>query len=437
MRKFLFFVFSSLLFISSCKESTIKISGKINNHSSKLLYLEYNNTEDTIKINENGEFYHTIKMNNPAYAFLYAKRSNINLYLEPSHDINIVFDERNTLANPTFSGDGKKINDYLKLQGNIIVGYKLYKKNSSQFVKQIEKTKKIKLNLIKGLNRKFANLEKSRIKYLIANCYYNYPLYHRYYSNSKKTSIPDNFYDFEKTLKIDDPNFLFLESYKKFVKCFLDRKLNEFDNEINDKNKIKLQIILAEKYFKSLEVLDYLKYIVIRNHVQRFGIKNIKPIIEEFVSNSLNKKYIDHIIKIKNSWEKIEKGNIAPEFSFPNFNGDTINLKQFKNKRVYIHIWNFWSERKSKSLSKYNKLIKENKQNDIVFINICSYNNKRKWKKFIEKNNIKGESLIAKYGNSFFKKFKVINFPRNIYIGKEGIILNNNINDIETYKIIE
>ena len=121
-----------------------------------------------------------------------------------------------------------------------------------------------------------------------------------------------------------------------------------------------------------------------------------------------------------------DTGLYLPAIDLVDENGNKKTLSDFKGKVLYIDVWTTWCGNCiagfpfSKKL--YARLKSIHLDTSVQFINICSEDSKRQWKKLLKKHQPEGINLYAK-DTSFYKTWGIELFPRYLIIDGEGKIM--------------
>lgn len=102
--------------------------------------------------------------------------------------------------------------------------------------------------------------------------------------------------------------------------------------------------------------------------------------------------------------QRVEKGNQAPNFHYLNDKGDTVSLDDFKGQNVYIDLWATWCGPCIKETPYFDKLKEKYKDENIAFVSISMDDDKEKWERWVQENEMKGHQLFAngKYSKPMF-----------------------------------
>jgi len=121
-----------------------------------------------------------------------------------------------------------------------------------------------------------------------------------------------------------------------------------------------------------------------------------------------------------------DTGRYLPGINLVDESGNKKTLADFKGKVLYIDVWTTWCGnciiRFPYAKQLYARLKAIHLDTAIQFINICSEDSKREWKKMLTKHQPVGINLYAK-DTSFYKTWKVEAFPCYLFIDREGKIM--------------
>jgi thiol-disulfide isomerase/thioredoxin len=136
----------------------------------------------------------------------------------------------------------------------------------------------------------------------------------------------------------------------------------------------------------------------------------------------------DRLKTLKSSLLALKDKEDAIDFRFPDENGKTVALSDFKGKLVYIDVWATWCGPCKKELPHLKKLEEELRGNpDVVFLSVATDlpKDEQKWKNYIKTNEMKGVQLFAG-GNAkrdIMAPYRIAGIPRFILVGKDGKLI--------------
>lgn len=174
---------------------------------------------------------------------------------------------------------------------------------------------------------------------------------------------------------------------------------------------------------KDLEVLIHEK----RDLINERGISlNIIDSLSDYVRVKFNK--FSDILKQKNTkylYKRSLVNEIGNNFTFTDINSNTISLKDFKDKYVYIDVWATWCK-PCKLEYVFLKELEEHfsKNDELQIISISTDRKLEEWKKYITENSIKGMQLYSGANSDFVKFYDIGSLPRFILLDKQGKIIS-------------
>ena len=259
---------------------------------------------------------------------------------------------------------------------------------------------------------------------------FNYPLYHQYYVPNDTIKPGDDYYDFLSLVNLNDSEFIELPEYINTVNSYLNYKVKKklegdttLKNIPNSNTTVKLR--LANELFSNEDVKNLMLYKILHQHIKDNGIYKTENLIADFEKKCTNREYVANIRKEYDKLKIFAEGNPAPQFAYPDINGDVVSLNDFKGKYVYVDVWATWCGPCKTELPHLEKLQEEFKDKNIVFVSISIDDDQEPWKKMIKEKNMKGVQLFAKgWKSAIMKDYKINGIPQFILIDREGKIIN-------------
>lgn len=136
--------------------------------------------------------------------------------------------------------------------------------------------------------------------------------------------------------------------------------------------------------------------------------------------------------KRTNGWLKklnaVSVGNIAPDFSLPSSNGETVHLSSYRGRYVFLDFWASWCTpcraENPHVLDAYN--IYHKKEFDVFAVSLDM--DERDWHKAIQEDGLPWTQVSdLKLPNAAALKYGVKAVPSNFLIGPDGTILARNL----------
>ena len=142
------------------------------------------------------------------------------------------------------------------------------------------------------------------------------------------------------------------------------------------------------------------------------------------------KRFIDfekYTITSKLKKSHLRSGEKAPDFYLKDINEKSYNLSILKGKYLYINFYATWCSPCIQDIPLINDLAQKMAGEPFVIVNICLDDNKEKWIKLVQKQNLHGINLICK-GNwvKILKEgYNISSVPHFALIDKNGMIIYN------------
>lgn len=120
-------------------------------------------------------------------------------------------------------------------------------------------------------------------------------------------------------------------------------------------------------------------------------------------------------------------GTDMSQFTFQNVKGETVSIKDYQGKLIYVDIWNTGCKPCIAEMPYLKELEHELKGRDIVFLSVSCDNSMELWKKFMQKRNMNGEQVImVGRKDTFFDKIGLGGVPRFVILDKSGKMIDYN-----------
>ena len=229
----------------------------------------------------------------------------------------------------------------------------------------------------------------------------------------------------------------------KTLKSLPDIYLYKYEIEYLRKNQSIESITDFMKYIEEetndKELADFLKAIYIKELIEMpsYWEKHEKLFDTEVLTQTLNSEktniHYSLIEQPSSSFYASQNGEKAYLFHAEDKFGKQFNLKSLMGKVIFIDIWATWCGPCLNHRPKVLDFAEKYKNNDDVEILLVSVDSSRdKWLLFLAKENKEfAKNLFIENGmrTEFGNNYNVNSIPRYILIGKDGKIINSNINE--------
>lgn len=401
---------------------------------------------DTIQVDKDGNFRHTLECNEPHEAFLYLKylgtdMANIPVYLTPGVDLAVNLDgetkvmdyygtkKERYVVTPSFKGKTANESYYLNLpykifdctkDGKTALSYKEFREKVSEYQQYLK-------GLLKSCCKPFVDEQMKEIGDMQQHQLFMYG-YGALMLGCKLTDDAD-FMSSLNDIDIEDT-----------TNCNVRSSLSDSYVRMN------LQLY-PELYKGEKEIVRYMKYLkekvnnpVVRERLSDFAIQSmvmfgstdgLSEAFEMYKDLSGSSEIFKSNEKVYNGIKNIMPGMQAPDFLVEDVNGNSFHFKDIigKGKVIYVDFWATWCAPCCAEIPYMEKLAGKFKDsNEIVLISISVDNNRKKWEEKVKADNPSwSQYIISPKGEKEFDSIYNINgIPRFMLIDKNGCFIDNN-----------
>lgn len=445
MKKYIFALLAMLFSINLYSQNTY-LSFKFKTNPDALYYKmgdDYIEFESNSDSDSNNFFFANINISEPTFIevkFLDKIDNYFNLFLIPGDSISIYSYNNKFNFNQDFKSYGMNLflNDLYNTK--ILYQYGIY---GLLFMNKI------------GLVNSLEYLEKS-LSATLNNYIGEYNINDDYFINTMRKQITifvnsiklnfirtifsdDDAAKYVEKLDPENEKFLNFQYYRQYVENYVlahfvleqEKYFEKYDE--NDKLSYYTIILeIADKWIKNQKIKNYyctkligvsLKYISAQQGSEEL-IKLYESICtDEKAKVEIKKDYNEYIKKA------IKKGDSMPEFTYEDLKGNKITLDKYKGKFVFLDFWAQWCSPCKEEIPYLKKLVEKYKDKGIVFVSICVWDEKDKWKNYLQKSEMNWEQLYAGSDNKLTTQLNINGIPHFMILDKDGKIL---IPDCET-----
>lgn len=124
--------------------------------------------------------------------------------------------------------------------------------------------------------------------------------------------------------------------------------------------------------------------------------------------------------------EKMNEGELAPDFNLPDIDGNMYKLSDQKGKKVYIKYWASWCPICLAGLSEIDELSKTSEDYEIVTVISPGHNgekNKEDFIKWFKSLNYKNIKVLVDESGKFIEDYGIRSTPTNVIVGSDGVLV--------------
>ena len=337
------------------------------------------------------------------------------LYILPGTTLSIGM-ERGSVK--TFDGESadmcRQLNDFrllrqFSLSGNDVLEEKQYLAKLERLVEQCN----VHLDTMKQ-DRKFIELLKKRMFFHI---YSDIPDYVTFYSfrTGDTAYIPSEHFREVMVRVISDEDGIVNTGMYSMLPSFIDILCPTVS-----RTDYKTKLAYLQGRFKHARVLSYVSDYYITGYLKNEGIQYLPEVRQEYdrlVQDSAMKSKFDAYCARA---LKTAPGQPAPDFSFPDMDGNMVSLEDLRGKYVYIDIWATYCSPCRAEIPYLQKLEEKLKDKNIYFVSISVDTNKKTWENMVKKDQLGGIQLHCGKNPKFMDDYDIPGIPRFILIDPEG-----------------
>ena len=114
-------------------------------------------------------------------------------------------------------------------------------------------------------------------------------------------------------------------------------------------------------------------------------------------------------------------GQLAPDFTLTDLNGNRTSLSDFRGKRVFINFWATWCPPCREEMPAIELFHQEYKDRDVVVIGVDLYEPEEEVRRFVQDGGYSWTFVIDKTGQ-VARDYRVIGIPTSFFLDREGVI---------------
>ncbi len=436
----------ALALLASCSAGdVVKVSGVVENSTdSKVEVFYYKNfiTNDTemveVELDENNAFTAEISLKEASMVNVRNSRRMVPLYLHPGSEVHVHFDAGDMDAVAQISGD--KV-----LESNVLLNYEA--EVGSKYLQQMvlmqaaeyyphafrvyaNEIREEKMGFLEShenfsaLDPAFVSLMRNRTESEQYALLMDYPAYYRHYSDDPQP-IPDDFYSFMDEVEFRD-EYTNTRAYVAFAGSYLRTRVQQLvqDGDERPRDEITFEvaqnqiggktrdIVLAESVVSGLSFGDFEKGVA---NYEKFLALNPHPDVAQIVTEK------------HDAAMELAPGELAPDFTLTDINGQEVSLSDFLGKVVYLDFWASWCGPCMQQVPFAKELKKRMEgQDDLVFLYISVDTDEDAWRRKVDEEEIRGVHLnVPGFAHDVPQTYQLRGVPTFYLIGRDGRIFDN------------
>jgi len=140
---------------------------------------------------------------------------------------------------------------------------------------------------------------------------------------------------------------------------------------------------------------------------------------------SINADYTQKLDGLFENWAALMPGNMAPDFTTVDLDGNEKKLSDFRGKYVYIDVWATWCGPCIQEIPYLKEMNKTFEGQELVILSVSIDDTQEPWKKMVADDGLTGTHLYidGAWGSSLVKDYKIAGIPRFMLVDPEGKIV--------------
>lgn len=170
-------------------------------------------------------------------------------------------------------------------------------------------------------------------------------------------------------------------------------------------------------------------FLIFNTYVSEDKIQTADSLIKTLKGAAYNSHFTKRVIRIKETFEKIQPGKPAPYFALPDSSGNFIRLSEYKGKILLIDFWASWCGPCRSEHPKLVKLLSDYTNKGLEVLSISIDESREAWINAIIKDGLYWTNVHdSKAGeNPIFDLYGARGVPTKFLINTDGTILAKNL----------
>ena len=391
------------------------------------------------RLSDRGEFRLAVPLSGPTRADLVYADDVAELFLEPGDALDVRFKGSDLAASIKYKGRGSEANAYLAdLDAQFVEndGFQvlpdninLYEPGFLSFLDYRRKQEeKFYERNVEGASPALRNYAKATIQYSYANDRLTFPdLREQVVSTEGRIKLSPTYFDFltEKGL-INNPEATNNELYQEFLLNYVHYLATSTGHQRTDPDFYRVCYELAKS-----QLTGAVQPIIMGRILQesfRFGhVKQSAAMLQDYQAYDPKKQYYPTLAHDFDLHKTFAIGAPAPAFHLVSATGDSVSLRDFAGKLVYLNFWRTTSGLSLRDLPYAVDLAKKFEGKNIVFLNIALDENEGAWRQLVLSKKLPGVQVRAGSGglqSAVARAYGVQEVPTYLLLAEDGTFLN-------------
>ncbi|UYZ62354.1 TlpA family protein disulfide reductase [Hymenobacter weizhouensis] len=429
-------------------QGTVVLTGKVSGRTSDTVavsvrenLLDPKEQITYARLNDKGEFRLALTVPGPTRADLVYGDDVAELFVEPGNQLDVRFKGSDLASSVRFKGKGAEANSYLTETEERFVendGFQVLPENimlyEPGFLSFLDYRRKEEQKFLQEymednptLSSAFKAYAKAQIDYSYANDRLTFQdLREQVVATEARLNMSPTYYDFlkEKTL-INNEAAIRSELYHEFLLNYVHYMATTQGKQRSDPDFYRVCYELAKS-----QLAGPIRMVLMGRVMQesfRFGhVKQSAAMLEDFRALDTKHTYYPLLRHDFEVHKAFAIGAPAPNFKLVSSKGDTVSLRQFAGKLVYMNFWRTTSGLALRDLPYAAELAKRFDGKNIVFLNIALDENEGAWKQLVVSKKLPGVHVRATGGlrSAVARAYAIQDVPSYILLAEDGTFLN-------------
>ncbi|MFO7979100.1 MAG: TlpA disulfide reductase family protein [Bacteroidales bacterium] len=446
--KKLFLPFLAIILMAACAQEQPQqatISGTVENPTSETLEIFYYkdfiaNTQEKVEVtlDENNSFSATLPLTEGQMVYLRMPRLNVQLYLQPGAEVNVVADAANADAIPEVGGEqaleSRFMVNYDPLQSQynrMIVLNKAGEMTPVEFINYMDEVYQEKMDFL--LSEEYQQLDADFVNHMQTNFLYEkygllleYPRAYAQMNQEDELELPEGYYSFLEAEDLFSDEYTSSRAYISFMNNYMAYQRQNMEPQNEELSYYEAQYQLTKELFSGksrdlmlsqvmMSLLNFADFQVAQelyaNYQSVVNTPEYKQVVEEEYQTVL----------------ALAPGQPAPDFTLTNIDGEPVSLSDFEGKVVYLDFWASWCGPCMREMP-HAKELKERLagEEDLVYLYISVDTDEEAWRKTVAQHEITGVHVnVPGFGHEVPAGYNLKGVPTFYLIGRDGMIIDN------------